>query len=113
MLSKHLLQQEADADNRKAVALYVEILLRNNHPDSHLMLQALERLRDEWETQKLRDAADRTLKATQEYLEKNPCRPCLEATGIADKLFDARENKLLQMNLALPHLRKFIEGERQ
>ncbi len=111
MLTLRLLEGEPTSDKQDAIAYYTELLLRNQHPDADVIGQALDALESKWTRGEIASAATQTAGHAREYLKKNHCRPCLEATGVQEKLFDARQQKLYKMHNALPKLDELTKRE--
>lgn len=106
MLSTWLLKGDRSDGKDQAVAFYTELLLRNNHPDAAVIGDALEILQKHWPKERISDAAAKTVRNAQAYLQKNPCKPCLEGMIVSEEALDARQKKLYRMNHAATALAK-------
>jgi hypothetical protein len=111
MLRRLLAESDSSQENREAIDFYTKMLLRNHHPDSDLISQALTTLEGYWPGEKIARYALETANNARTYLKENPCQPCLESTGIKEQLLDARQRKLLKMQQALSALEKKAKRE--
>lgn len=106
MLTTLLLPGEMTSEKQDAIAFYLAMLLRNEHPDAQVILQGLEAMRGKWSQEEISGAAHAAVRFARSYLEKNPCIPCVQQTGVAPELLDAREQKLFQIHRSIPKLEK-------
>lgn len=106
MLKRLLADNDGSPEKREAISFYTKMLLSHNHPDSDLIGQALVFLEGYWSEEEIARRALETTKNARQYLLENPCQPCLESTGVKEKLLDARERKLYKMQQALSVLEK-------
>ena len=115
MLSIHLLSVDAtyDYDRIEAVEFYTELLLKNNHPNAHIILDALEVLDGYWPYDRIIQAADDALLFAEEYLSKQNFREVAgmdkESTGL---LKDKQMIVLHKIHYAIPELMNMI-GEHE
>jgi hypothetical protein len=111
MLTLRLFEGELSSDKREAIAYYTELLLKNEHPGADIIAEALQALDGKWSKQQISRAAARTSRLAREYLKINPCRPCLEGTGVSEKMLDARQRRLYMIHHKIPILEEMSKEQ--
>jgi len=115
MLSIHLLPTDANFDyNRQAVvAFYTDYLLNNNHPNAHIIADALRSLEGYWSRDQIAQAAENALLFAEEYLSK---QNFVESAGLdkesLELLKDKQQIVLHKIHFAIPELMNII-GEHE
>jgi hypothetical protein len=98
MLEHHLLASAQGESTTAALAFYTEMLVRNSHPDSHLLSRAFDALKGTWPPETLARYAQQTVAHAETWLAGRVAnvRDCTGADCLAAKLPDA-ENDPMQV----------------